>query len=213
MTNSKRIICGALAAMSLLALPAAGQAKSLTFGTRLDHEPSNSAPAHNCKEDGSDDPTPTCSRVAIDESIAVPGGLRAPADGRIVRFRVRAGAPGQVTFRLARLKNAGFNQALGEYTALGKSGGVGPTVNVAGRGFDETGNPVESFPANLKVKKGDYVGIDSTSTSALYCSSGGPNHLIFEQPLTGSFKQSTKTDGCELMVQAVMKPSKPKKKK
>src|SRR5262245_37963899 len=121
MTNSKRMLFGALTAMSLLALPAVGQAKTqqLTFGTRLDHEPSNSAPAHNCREDGSDDPTPTCSRVAIDESIAVPGGLRAPADGRIVRFRVRAGAPGQMTFRTARLKNAGFKGDQG-FTALGK---------------------------------------------------------------------------------------------
>jgi hypothetical protein len=212
MTHSKRIICGALAAMSLLALPAAGQAKTLTFGTRLDHEPSNSVPAHNCREDGSDDPTPTCSRVAIDKSIAVPGGLVAPANGRIVRFRVRAGAPGQMTFRTARLKDAGFKGDQG-FTALGKSGAVGPTVNVKGLGFNETGPTVESFKANIPVKKGDYVGIDSTSTSALYCSSGGANQLIFATPLNGSFQQSTQTDGCELMVQAVMKPSKPKKRK
>src|SRR5262249_36881018 len=61
------------AATVFSAIPAVSQA-DVTFGSRLDHEPSNSAPAHNCREDGSDDPTPTCTRVAIDQSFAVSGG-------------------------------------------------------------------------------------------------------------------------------------------
>ena len=212
MTSSARTaslasaLSAALALLALLLMPAIGHAKTSTFGTRLDHEPSNSAPGHNCKEDGSDDPTPACTRVAIDLSDAVSGGLRAPQNGTIVKFRVRAGAPGQLTFRLAQLRDLGFDQSLGEYAGFGKGVGTGPTVQVAGHGFDEA-NPVEEFPAHLKVHKGDYLGIDSTSTSVLYCASGGSKQLIFTPTLGGSFTTSSTTGGCDLLVQAVMKPA------
>jgi hypothetical protein len=199
-------ISAALALLALLLMPALGHAKTSTFGIRLDHEPSNSAPGHNCKEDGSDDPTPTCTRVAIDMGDAVPGGLTAPMNGTIVKFRVRAGAPGQLTFRLAQLRNLGFDPSIGDYLGYGKGVGTGPTVQVAGRGFDEM-NPIEEFPAHLKVHKGDYLGIDSTSTSVLYCTGGGNNQLIFSNPLGRSFSSSTQTEGCDLLVQAVMKPA------
>ena len=207
MTSKTRRFTTTLAALSLLAGAAGAQAKTVTFGIRLDHEPSNSLPAHNCREDGSDDPTPVCSRVATDQGDAVGGRLRAPANGVIVKFRVRAGGPGVVTFRLARLKQFGFDAGLGDWSGLGRSAGVGPTVMVAGHGFDETGNPVETFPAHLRVHKGDYVGIDSTATSALYCSGGGADQAIFFSRLFGSYERLDKTDGCELLVQAVMRPA------
>jgi hypothetical protein len=53
-----------LIALSLA--PATAVASPITFGHRLDHEPSNSSPAHNCKEDGSQDPTPACTRIPND---------------------------------------------------------------------------------------------------------------------------------------------------
>ena len=197
-----------IATAATLTVPAIAQADTFTFGSRLDHEPSNSAPGHNCKEDGSDDATPTCTRVAVDESFAVPGGLTAPADGTITSFSVRAGAPGALTLRLAQLQNFGFNQQLDSYAGLGRSAGVGPTVAIAGKGFDDSKDvptdPIETFSANLRVHKGDYLGFDSTSTSALYCSHGGASQLIFETPLNDTQQQSTKTDGCELMIQATM---------
>jgi hypothetical protein len=205
-TRTVSVVSAALAALVLMLVPAAGMAKTYTFGIRLDHEPSNSAPGHNCKEDGSEDPTPACTRVAIDMGDAVPGGLRAPRDGTIVKFRVRAGAPGQITFRLAQLRNLGFDPSLGAYAGFGKGAGTGPTVQVAGRGFDDT-NQVEEFPAHLKVHKGDYLGIDSTSTSVLYCTGGGSNQMIFTPALGGSFAASSHTEGCDLLVQAVMKPA------
>lgn len=208
MFSIRRILTAVLAATALLSLAAAAGAKTYTFGSRLDHEPSNSSPAHNCREDGSDDPTPMCTRVAIDHSIAVPGGLRAPRDGTIVKFKVRAGTAHTLTFRLVRLKGLGYDMGVGEYVGLGKGAGKGPTVQVQGLGFaEDERDAVEVFPANLKVKKGDYLAIDSTATSALYCSSGGPNQMIFSPKLGRLFQQSTQTDGCELLVQAVMKPA------
>lgn len=218
MARTTRIAPLAAAVATLLALllaafagQADAKAKTYTFGIRLDHEPSNSTPAHNCREDGSDDPTPTCTRVAISEGRAAEHGLRAPRNGTIVKFRVRAGAPGQLTFRLARLRGLGFDPAYDTFVGFGRNGGVGPTVQVEGRGFDEV-NPIEEFPARLKVRKGDYVAIDSTSTSALYCSGGGKAQLIFDTPLSSMFQPSSRYDGCELMVQAVMKADAPKAK-
>ncbi len=201
-----RLISAVAALAALLLVPAASHAKTYTFGTRLDHEPSNSAPGHNCREDGSDDPTPPCTRVAIDEGAAVPGGLTAPRNGTIVKFRVRAGAPGQITFRLVRLRNLGYDATLGDFAGFGRGAGVGPTVYPQGRGFYDY-KPVEEFPAHLRVRKGDYLAIDSTSTSVLYCSGGGNNQLIFSPALTPSFAISTQSEGCDLLVQAVMKPA------
>jgi hypothetical protein len=148
MARTTRIVSlasAAFTALVLLCIPFIGQAdaKTYTFGIRLDHEPSNSAPGHNCREDGSEEPTPACTRVAIDEGNAVADGLRAPRDGTIVKFRVRAGAPGQLTFRLVRLRSLGFDPAVGEFAGFGRGAGKGPTVQVAGQGFDEQ-NPSRS---------------------------------------------------------------------
>jgi hypothetical protein len=207
MFNTHRTLITVLSTLTLVSGAAGAQAKTISFGIRLDHEPSNSLPAHNCREDGSDDPTPICSRVATDAGDAPGGRLRAPADGVIVKFRIRAGGPGVVTFRLAKLKNLGFDQQLGDQSGLGRDAGAGPTVMVAGNGFDETGNAVESFPAHLRVHKGDYVGIDSAATSALYCAGSG-GQLIFDQRLGHAYQQSSRSDdSCELLVQAVMKPA------
>jgi hypothetical protein len=203
-TRIVSLVSAAFTALVLLCTPAIGQAKTYTFGTRLDHEPSNSAPGHTCREDGSEDPTPACTRVAIDQGDAVAGGLTAPRTGTIVKFRVRAGAPGTLTLRLAQLRNLGFDPSLGDFAGFGKGAGTGPTVQVAGRGFDEA-NPVEEFPAHLKVHKGDYLGVDSAATSVLYCASGGDKQLIFTPTLGGSFATSSTTGGCDLLVQAVMK--------
>lgn len=208
MTSRIRTAVVTAVTASVLATPALAAAKTVTFGIRLDHEPSNSLPAHNCREDGSEDPTPACTRVATDAGNAVKAGLRAPANGTIVRFRIRAGGPGTVTFRLARLKSFGFDPAFGDTTGFGRNAGIGPTVQVAGNGFAEEGNPVETFPARLKVHKGDYVGLDSTATSALYCSGGGANQAIFSTPLGRDYQRLTDTDGCELLVQAVMRVKK-----
>jgi hypothetical protein len=203
------------AIIALMAVPALSQAQSVTFGTRLDHEPSNSAPGHNCNEDGNEDITPICTRVAVDKSDAVPAGLRAPKSGTIIKFNVRAGAPGELTFRLARLKHFGFDTTLNDYSALGQGAGTGPHVHVKGNGFRDPdegeGNPIESFKANLKVTKGDYLAIDSATNSTQYCASGGAKQMIFTPKLgkkNGTFKKNTTKGGCDLLVQAVMKPAK-----
>ena len=93
---------------------------------------------------------------------------------------------------------------------MARGDGTGPTVNYQGKGFNENeATAVETFPADLTVHKGDYLGFDSSSTSALYCSHGGPSQAIFTPPLGDAFQPTTKTDGCELMIQADMVPTPP----
>jgi hypothetical protein len=179
-----------------LALPAVSSA-AITFGHRLDHEPSNSAPGHNCREDGSDDPTPACTRIPNDGDSggAVAAGLTAPAKGVITKFKVRAGAPGDLKFVVVKRK--------GDFA---KARHITQTFHVQGLGFNEDeASAVETFKTKVKVKKGDYVGIESTSTSALYCSHGGDSQLIFSPALRNVFQTPSTDDGCELLVQAVMK--------
>jgi hypothetical protein len=186
-----------LAAVALALVPATTMAAPITFGHRLDHEPSNSAPGHNCREDGSDDPTPACTRIPNDGDSggAVAAGLTAPAKGVITKFKVRAGAPGDLKFVVVKRK--------GDFA---KARHITQTFHVQGLGFNEDeASAVETFKAKVKVKKGDYVGIESTSTSALYCSHGGDSQLIFSPALRNVFQAPSTDDGCELLVQAVMK--------
>ncbi|MEA2126241.1 MAG: hypothetical protein QOI80_3023 [Solirubrobacteraceae bacterium] len=195
MNTSPKI--AALITAASFALPAVASAHPITFGHRLDHEPSNSAPAHNCKEDGSDDITPACVRIAndADGGGAVAAGMVAPRNGVIKKFKIRAGAPGEVTFVVVKRKAGDFAKVVR----------TGPTVQVQGLGFEELeSNAVETFKANVKIKKGQYVGIRSTSTSALYCSHGGPSQLIYSG-LGANYMSPTTDDGCELLVGAVLR--------
>jgi hypothetical protein len=185
--------------IALALAPSAAIAHPVTFGHRLDHEPSNSSPAHNCKEDGSQDPTPACTRIPNDEAGggAVAAGMTAPRKGTVKEFKVRAGAPGDLRFVVVK-KNGEFAKA--RYRT--------PVFHVQGLGFNaDEASAVETFkaPKGVKVHKGDYVGIESTSTSALYCSHGGPSQLIYSPALGSTYQTATTDDGCELLVGAVLK--------
>ncbi len=197
---SRLALTVAAAALALALVPVAAQAKSTWFGSSLLHEPSNSAPAHPCGPDGN--PLLACTRVGV-RYPGTSGRVRAPRSGRIVAFKVRAGAPGRMTFKVVRVRN--LNTRTNPGSGQAKAVGRGPTVNVQGRGFDET-NAIERFPANVRVHKGDQIAIDSRSTSALYCSDGGTYQLVFRPlALGGGFRSSVTDDGCQLMVQAVIR--------
>jgi hypothetical protein len=186
-----------LITLALAAIPTTAMAHPITFGHRLDHEPSNSSPAHTC--DGSQDPTPACTRIPNDGDGggAVAAGMTAPRKGTIKQFKVRAGAPGDLQFVIVK-KNGEFAKA--RYRS--------PVFHVQGLGFNQDeASAVETFkaPKGVKIRKGDYVGIESTSTSALYCSHGGPSQLIYSPALGSTYQTATTDDGCELLVGAVLK--------
>ena len=188
----------ALAFVALLAVPSTSGA--FKFGAKLDREPSNSAPPHDCAKDGGDIESP-CTRVMIrSETGLVNNNLTSPKAGKVTKIRVRAGAAGSIRIKLVRLKD--LNPAAG--TVKGKAVAKSKVLQVQGNGFDAT-NPVESFNVNMTVRKGDYLGFDSSKTSVLSCSSGGTRQFLFHPTLTvGDPFQTTGFEGsCTLMVQAI----------
>ena len=66
---------------------------------------------------------------------------------------------------------------------------------------------VESFPVDMKIKKGEQLGIRGSITSMIRCSSGGDHTLIYTPPLFlgGYFTPASNTDGCWLLIEAVIK--------
>ena len=193
------LLPAALATGALLLVPAQGIA-STSFGAKLspDVQPSNASSAHPC--------TPTegqpCTRISM-EGYGRPELPMAPRKGTIKKIKLIAGEAGSFRFQLAKVR-PGSKQA--------KIVRNGPRISYQGQAYGEDGiDPdsyrVETFKLNVPVKKGEYLAIKSTSTSMLRCSSGGPNQLLFQPPLAlGSpFRTADDTDGCWLLLEAVIK--------
>src|SRR4051794_13694588 len=192
------IYSGALASTALLALPAASSA--FKFGAKLDRDPDNSAPPHQCSQDAGEIGSP-CTRVLISsETGLVDNHLTSPKDGKITKIRVRAGAPGKVRFKLIRLKD--INPA--QQTVKGKAVAKSKQFSVQGNGFNST-HAIESFNVSMKVHKGDYLGFDSSKTSIERCSSGSTRQFVWSPPLTvgDPFRTTSNSASCTLMVQAI----------
>jgi hypothetical protein len=199
MTRIRNIVV--IAALALLAIPATSMA-SAKFGAKLtpDVQPSNANTPHSC--DMPEETTGPCTRVLMD-AYGRPDQPTAPKKGKIKRLRLIAGAPG--TFQLQIVKaNASTQQA--------KLVRNGPVLSYQGQDYtepetDPDAYKIESFKVNVPVKKGQSLAIKSSSTSMLRCSSGGPNQLIFTPPLSlgNPFRTATDTDGCWLLLEAVIK--------
>jgi hypothetical protein len=203
-TTSRRhrrtaLIPAAIVTAALLIVPAQGMA-STSFGAKLtpDIQPSNANSAHPC--------TPVerqpCTRISMD-GYGRPGLPKAPKKGTIKKIKLIAGEAGTFRFQLAKVR-PGSQQA--------KVVRNGPVINYQGQAYGEDGSDpdaynVETFKVNVKVKKGEFLAIKSTSTSMLRCSSGGPNQLLFQPPLAlgNPFRSADDTDGCWLLLEAVIK--------
>ena len=200
--TSRRVALVASAAMAALMLvPAASLAQTTKFGSNLNREPANSLPAHTCDTSGQNNPTPTCTRVGVQymDGGAVNGHITAPISGWITKIKLIAGGPGSLRVRVVRLHNLD----LGQHTADGQARARSQKLYYQGHGFDPT-NKVESFNVHLRVHKGDYLGIDSSSTSAVACTQGSTTQLIFSPKLVNwaPFTPASDYDDCTLLVQA-----------
>jgi hypothetical protein len=185
-----RITAAAVAIAAVLALPATGNA-SESFGSLLKHSPANGS--DQCVESV----TGPCTLVSwINPNDAGdPVTSPAPADGTIVKFRIRSSAAESVTFRLATIDKQGD-------LALARGAGVGPTVTLAGT------EEIEEFPANVRVRKGNHVALDAPSSHMVYNQGGDEFTYLFAPPLVdGMNPRGASADPTgELLVQAVMKP-------
>lgn len=191
---------GIAVALVLLAVPAASKAGT-PFGAKLtpDVQPSNAETAHPCAPN----PGQSCTRVLMD-AYGRPDRDTAPRSGRIKRIKLIAGEAGIFRLQIVKVR-AGTQQA--------KLVRNGPLVRYQGQPTpadpDEAVESyrVESFKVNVKVKRGEHLAIKSRETSMLRCSSGGANQLLFQAPLAlGSpFRSATETDGCWLLLEAVIR--------
>lgn len=199
-------IIAAFACLVLAAVPAVGQAKApVRFGAKLNStvQPSNSLPGLTCN--GPETPLVGCSMI-LNEAYGRPdGGELAPRNGTIKKIRLIAGGPGSIRLQIEKVNRAtlfGSNEARAVW--------YGPQIHYQGQteaNFEDDNYRVESFPVDIPIKKGQQLGLRGQITSMIRCSSGGDNTLIYTPPLFlgGPFTAATNTDGCWLLMEAVIK--------
>jgi hypothetical protein len=181
------------------ALAPAGAHASITVGSDLTL-PVDSHPG-DCQLS-----TPPCTYLMGGAHVGNQFPAGSPTKGIVTSFRIKTGAStpaGEtVTFRLGQF---------GPFAPISASGaGTGPTVTLHGPG-------VFTVPANLVVKPGDHVGIDTSLTGAFALfpdacptdpSAKAFTHT-FHPPLIdlGPLQVEDANGRCELLVQATIQPS------
>ncbi len=194
-------VVAALASLALTVAPAAGVAAApVKFGAKLNStvQPSNSLPGLTCN--GPEAPLEPCTMVLNDAYGRPNGGEIAPKTGTIRKIRLIAGGPG--SFRLMAVKKINGTDAIAKR--------YGQRISYRGQveSAEEEGDyRVESFPVEMKIKKGEQLALRGSITSMIRCSSGGDNTLIYTPPLFlgGSFTPAASTDGCWLLMEAVIR--------
>jgi len=199
-------ILAALACLALAVVPAAGMAKApVRFGAKLNStvQPSNSLPGLTCN--GPETPLVGCTMI-LNEAYGRPdGGELAPRDGTIKEIRLIAGGPGSIRLQIEKVNRATL---FGSKEA--KAVRYGPQIHYQGQteaNFEDDSYRVESFPVDIPIKKGQQLGLRGQITSMIRCSSGGDNTLIYTPPLFlgGPFTAATNTDGCWILMEAVIR--------
>ncbi|MGE5527154.1 MAG: hypothetical protein ACM3Q9_00645 [Methanosarcina sp.] len=194
-------VLAALAVVAMMAAPALGAAAPVKFGSKLNPtvQPSNSLPGLGCGE-GVGGP---CTFVQQEAYGRPDGGELAPKTGTIRKIRLIAGGPGSFKLQIAKVKRStlfGTNEAKVVYN--------GPRISYQGQteaNFEEDSYRVESFNVDVPVKKGQQLALKGNLTSMVRCSSGGEDTLIYAPPLGGSFRPATNTDGCWILIEAVIR--------
>lgn len=194
-------VLAALAVVAMMVAPALGAAAPVKFGSKLNPtvQPSNSLPGLGCGE-GVGGP---CTFVQQEAYGRPDGGELAPKTGTIKKIRLIAGGPGSFKLQIAKVKRStlfGTNEAKVVYN--------GPRISYQGQteaNFEEDSYRVESFNVDVPVKKGQQLALKGNLTSMVRCSSGGEDTLIYAPPLGGSFRPATNTDGCWILIEAVIR--------
>ena len=187
-TRRRQVVAVSILAFTAAALLPANSAASITFGSDLSGAPSATP----------DDCTPLSTPPCTHLLVGVRGGSAFPAasptSGTVKRFGIQSGAADTVTFRLGRLTP--------NSPVMGRGAGTGPTVTLPAAG-------AYSFPADLRVRVGDLVGVDSSSVSAVSksCPPGGLYYTFFPTLVnSGRFQSVDSNSTCELLVNATVEP-------
>jgi len=197
---SRTGILAAIAAVAMMIAPAIGAAAPVKFGSKLNPtvQPSNALPGLDCGELAG-----PCTFVQQEAYGRPDGGELAPKTGTIKKIRLIAGGPGSFKLQIAKVKRStlfGTNEA--------KVVANGPRISYQGQteANDEAGSyRVETFDVDVPVKKGQQLALKGNITSMVRCSSGGDNILIYTPPLGSAFRPATNTDGCWILMEAVIR--------
>ena len=193
---------GVAAATITLALPGAGEARQVSFGSTLNQPPTHFDPPATCDPTGADRDVGPCTRVAVGFAAtgAVSNAERSPVSGTIRRVRIRAAAPDTLRVTLARVDSFDREGGQGRARVVSR----GRLVRLRGRGL--SARPVESFRANMRVRRGDYLALEGSSFTAIRCQGGDTEQLVFTpalEPFAG-FESSEYFDDCTPLVQATV---------
>jgi hypothetical protein len=194
-------IVAAIAAVAMMVVPALGAAAPVKFGSKLDPtvQPSNSLPGLKCSQEA----LGPCTFVQQEAYGRPDGGELAPKTGTIKKIRLIAGGPGSFKLQIAKVKRStlfGTNEA--------KVVASGPRIDYQGQSednFEDSSYRVETFNVSVPVKKGQQLALKGNITSMVRCSSGGPNTLIYTPPLGSAFRPAADTDGCWILMEAVIR--------
>lgn len=193
-------ILAAIAAVAMMIVPALSSAAPVKFGSKLNPtvQPSNSLPGLGCGEAAG-----PCTFVQQEAYGRPDGGELAPKTGTIKKIRLIAGGPGSFKLQIAKVKRStlfGTNEA--------KVVAGGPRIDYQGQSelnFEDDSYRVETFNVNVPVMKGQQLALKGNVTSMVRCSSGGDDTLIYAPPLGSAFHPATDTDGCWIMMEAVIR--------
>lgn len=204
MNRKIALLPAAIVTVAMMIAPASGMAAPVKFGAKLDPtvQPSNSLPGLMCEHQT---PGASCTMIQNEAYGRPDGGELAPKTGTIKKIRLIAGGPGSFKLQIAKVQRStlfGTNKA--------KVVANGPRISYSGQteANEESGAyKVESFAVNVPVQKGQQLALRGNITSMIRCSSGGDNTLIYTPPLLAgaSFKPATSTDGCWLLMEAVIR--------
>jgi hypothetical protein len=197
----KKIVFAVIAVIAMTIVPATSMAAPVKFGSKLNPtvQPSNSLPGLKCSQEA---PGP-CTMVQNEAYGRPDGGELAPKTGTIKKIRLIAGGPGSFKLQIAKVKRStlfGTNEAKVVYN--------GPRISYQGQteANDESGSyRVETFNVDVPVKKGQQLALKGNVTSMVRCSSGGDNTLVYTPSLGSSFRPATSTDGCWILMEAVIR--------
>jgi hypothetical protein len=184
-----------------LALPAAAATR---FGSRLatDEQPQ---PWQWCDAPNDEPPHPNCTWV-LNEAYVHSASIdplehaRAPRKGYIDKIRISSCVSGSFRLQIAKVKRS---------VQEAKVVRNGPIVHYNGDpdSCDDDVYTVNTINIpNLRVYKGEFLAVKAKKVGFLRCNSGGDRTYQFDPPLApgGSYRSVTDTDGCWLLLEAVM---------